>query len=76
MRATVCVGLYIASGGECFVCDVVIKSLGIYSVHDLSAGTPVLVHNGIAWSVARFLVPVEEIHSLTFLMFPSIFIHR
>ena len=28
--------------GECFVCDVVIKSLGIPSVHDLSAGTLII----------------------------------
>ena len=28
--------------GECFVCDVVIKSLGIPSVHDLSARTLII----------------------------------
>ena len=31
----------------------------------------VLVNNGIAWS-GRSLVSVEEIRSMTFLMFPSI----
>ena len=49
------------------MCGVVIKSLGVPSVHD---GTPkrVVCLSGIAWP-AMSLVSVEEIHSMTFLMF-------
>ena len=68
-------GLYIASGGECFVCGVVIKSLGVPSVHDGTPKRVVCLSKQWHWLV-RSLVSEEEIHSMTFLMFPSILIHR